>query len=112
MKPLSAGEKDQYITLRQRASGVDSLGQESTTWNTVAQVWAQALPLRGREYFAAGQAQSEATVKFRIDFRTDVQPTWQVLWRSQAHDIVHVADVEGRRTVLELMCATGARDGR
>lgn len=112
MKPLSAGEKDQLVTLRRRATGVDALGQESTTWETVAQVWAQALPLRGREYFAAGQAQSEASVKFRIDFREDVGVTWQVLWRSQPHDIIHVADVEGARTVLELMCATGARDGR
>lgn len=112
MRFLAPGDMDQLITLRQRAAGVDALGQESTTWQTVRQVYARARPLRGREYFAAGQTQSEVTVVFMIHFADDVLPTWQVLWRGQPYDIVSVIDAEGAREHLELMCASGARDGR
>lgn len=112
MKPLSAGEKDQFVTIQKRSTGVDALGQASETWGTHVQLWVQALPVRGREYFAAGQTQSEVAVRFRADFREDILPTMRVLWRSVPHDIVSVIDVEGARTVLELMCTTGARDGR
>lgn len=112
MRPLSPGRKDQRIAIRARAAGVDALGQESTTWQTLAMVWAEAQPIRGREYFAAGQAQSQVDVRFRINFRADVQPTHQVLWRTQPYDIVSVIDVDGKRQHLELMCSQGARDGR
>lgn len=112
MRALSPGRKDQYVTIRRRETGVDALGQESTTWQTLAAVWAEAQPMRGREYFAAGQAQSQVDVRFRINFRTDVLPTHQVMWRAQPYDVVSVIDVDGKRQHLELMCATGARDGR
>lgn len=114
MKPLSAGQKDQLIRLQRRIPGTgrDAVGQAADAFADAVSVWAQAEPIRGRELFAAGQAQTEVEVRFRIDFREDVQTTWRVIWRNQPHDIVHVIDVQGRRTVLELMCSTGARDGR
>jgi SPP1 family predicted phage head-tail adaptor len=109
---ISAGELDQRLTLQQRSTGVDLLGQESQSWSTVATVWAQAQPLRGRELFAAGQAQTEAEVRFRIRYRDDIEPTMRAVWRSRAHDILSVADVDGGHEVTELLCTTGARDGR
>lgn len=109
---LDPGEMDQRITLQQRAAGLDGLGHESGAWTDVRTLWARARPVRGREYFAAGQTQSEVTVAFWIPFATDVVPTWRVVWRSQPYDIVSVIDADGMREHLELMCATGARDGR
>lgn len=111
MKPLSAGEKDQYVTIQSRAAGQNTVGQANGAWGTHVQLWAQALPVRGSEYFAAGQVQSDASVRFRIDFREDITPRMRVLWRGVAHDIDGVIDVMGRRTVLELMCTAGRGDG-
>lgn len=109
---ISAGRMDQRITLQSRAAGVDAHGQPSTTWADVATVWAQAEPLRGRELFAAGQAQSQVETRFRIRYRAGVVPTMRVLWRSAPHDIVSVFEPQAGREHLELLCSTGARDGR
>lgn len=107
---------DQRITLQSRAAGVDALGQEAITWTELATVWAQAITKRGREYFAAGSVQSEAGVVFRIRYRADVllnSATLRVLWRGVPYDIVEPPqDIDGQREAVDLVCSTGARDGR
>ena len=109
---LHVGALDQRITIEQRDSGVDSLGQESLSWSTVATVWAAAEPLRGRELFAAGQAQSQVDVKFRIRYRAGLTPAMRVQWRDVPHDIISVIEWRGQQHIMELLCSTGARDGR
>lgn len=105
-----AGYLDQRLTLQQRAAGQDALGDASGAWQTVATVWAHAKPLRGREFFAAGQLQAALDVQFTIRYRADVATTWRVLWRGVPHEIVSPPiDVDGRREYLELMCASGIR---
>ena len=113
MKELEPVRLDQQITIQQRAAGVDALGQASETWNAIyTGIWASAEPLTGREFFAAGQTQAEVTTRFRIRYRSNIVPTMRVVWRSQPYDIVAVLDREGAKHMLELMCQTGARDGR
>jgi SPP1 family predicted phage head-tail adaptor len=111
-KMPAPGAFDQRITLQQRAATVDELGQPSETWVDLATVWAQAEPLRGREFFAAGAVQSEAAVRFRIRHRACISGAMRVLWRDVAYAIVaEPIDVDGGRHTLELMAAAGVRDG-
>lgn len=109
---VPSGHLRERITLQQRAAGVDALGQALANWVDVATVWAQALPIRGREWFAAGQTQSEVSVRFVLRYRAGVDASMRVLWRGQAHDIVSAIDVGGARVDLELMCLAGVKDGR
>lgn len=111
VKRLNSGDLRERVTLRTRAQGVDALGQESQAWTDVATVWAQVLPVRGREYFAAAQMQSPTDVRMVIRWRSDVNPQMQAVWNGQPHDIVSVIDPGARRQVLELMCISGIRDG-
>lgn len=108
---MQAGKLNQRVLIEQRTAGVDALGQELTSWTTVADTWAAAKPLRGREFFAAGQMQSEVSIKFSIRWRAGIEPTMRLTWRGQPHEIISVIDVEGARQVLELMCLDGVRDG-
>ena len=111
-KMPSAGDLDQRITLQQRSTALDALGQATESWVDVATVWASAQPLRGREFFAAGAMQSEASVRFRIRHRAGVTGAMRVLWRGVAHALVaEPIDVDGGRHTLELMAAAGVRDG-
>lgn len=101
------------VTLQVRHAGTDAHGQEANTWADVATVWASAEPLRGRDFFAASQAQSAVTTRFAIRWRADLTAVNRVLWRGQPYDIEGAPiDVDGRRHTLELMCTTGVRDGR
>lgn len=108
-----AGMFDQRLTLQRRNDGVDVLGQPSGGWTTVTTVWGNARPLRSRELFAAGQVQNISDVEFTLNYRADVQSTWRVLWRGVPHDITgQPIDIDGQKVFMQLLAATGVRDGR
>lgn len=110
---MDIGRLDQRITLEQRTASVDALGQAVESWSPVATVWAAAEPLAGREFFAAGQTQSAAAVRFTIRWLAGVSAAMRVVWRGLPHAIVAAPiDLQGARAYLELMCAAGVRDGR
>ena len=109
---INAGDLRERITLQSPPTGRDSLGQRSGAWVDESTVWAAAWSLSSRELLAAGQIQSEVTVRFRIRYRAGVLPSWRVLWRGVPHAIVgDPIDVQGRQVVLDLMCTAGIRDG-
>lgn len=113
---INAGRLTERITLQLRATGVDALGQESTTWADMATVWASATTKRGREYFAAGAVQADAVTVFRIRYRADVlhsSGALRVVWGGRPYDITEPPqDVDGQHIAMDLVCSTGARDGR
>jgi len=113
---MEAGRRRHLITLQHRVANQDSLGTNDYTFAdlpTNPQEWAEALPLRGREFFAAGEMQSEITVKFSFPFRADLDDTMRVLWDGVPYDIASPPiNVDGRSVDLELMCKNGVRDGR
>jgi len=101
------------VTLQRRSATPGALGQASTTWTDVATVWAAVEPLRGRDWFAAGQRQASADVRITVRHRADVTADMRVLWRGVPHDLsAPPIDVRGEGRYLELMCITGVRDGR
>lgn len=109
---IDAGLMTHRVTLQRPSASVDSLGQRVESWTYLATVWAQVQPLRGREFFAAGAIQSEATVKIRIWHRADVTGEMRVLWRGVPHAIVAPpVDIDGAGRALELLCSAGMRDG-
>lgn len=110
---ITAGQLDQRITLQSRAAGVDALGQPSGAWLDVATVWGRARPLRSRELFAAGAVGNVTDVEFTIRWRADVRVSWRILWRGQPYDITgEPIDVDAQRQWIQLLAASGVRDGR
>lgn len=108
----AAGALEQRITIQQRVAGVNALGQAVQSWADYAVVWAAVDPLRGREFFAAGQTQSEVTTRFTIRWRQGITSTMRVVWRGQPYDVLAVIEPQGGKQMLELMCAQGVGDGR
>lgn len=101
------------ITLQRRVAGTDTLGQPSTEWEDVATVWANVEPLRGREFFAAGQMQAAADARISIRYRSDVSATWRAEWKGTHYAFVAPpANVRGESEFLEIMCQSGVGDGR
>lgn len=109
---MRLGRLGQRVTIQQQATSLNSVGENVGAWSDLVTVWAQAQPIRGREYFASGAEQQVADVRFRIRYRSGITPSMRIRWRGVLHDIVDVIDVEGRRSVLELMTITGTRDAR
>ena len=75
-----------------------------STWSVFAEVWAEQVPLQGRELFAAQQVAARVDTRFRLRWRADVTPeaTRVVDADGRVFDIVSVLEL-GRREGLEVM---------
>lgn len=103
---------DQRVTLQAKSATRNGIGEEVVTWLDVATVWAEAVPLRGREFFAAAQMQQSVDVRFRIRARTGVAGDMRLLWRATPYDITAVIPGTAQYAgFLEIMAVTGVRNG-
>lgn len=117
--PLNAGALDRRIAIQYRAAGETDRGQPSGAWTTLAKVWAQPMPQRGREYFAAAGMQAELGFVWRIRHRTDVTAAMRVVELdasdqpgSSTWELAGPPVPDARREWLDLYCLQGVRDGR
>jgi len=110
--PLNAGHLDRRVTLRARAAGVDSRGQPDGAWADVDTVWAQPMPSKGREYFAADTMQAETAMAWRIRYRTDVTAAMQLVDDDGTPYDIQAAVPAANREWLDLYALAGIKDGR
>lgn len=80
---MKVGRLRHYVTLQRRQDQVVN-GEVVLAWVDLANVWAGIEPLSGREFFAAQQINSDATVRIQIRWRDDVDSTTRV-----KHQITH-----------------------
>jgi SPP1 family predicted phage head-tail adaptor len=109
---LEAGSLDQRVRIEQKSVTRDSFKAEVVTWVTVATVWAEVTPLRGRELFAAAQLQSTADMRFRIRYRSDITTAHRLVHRGINYDVRYVAEIPPQKSGLEILAETGVHDGR
>lgn len=116
---INAGDLDQRITLQQRASGQNTLGQANGAWGNVSglvDIYARADTRPGADGFAAGQDRPTSPVTFRIRYSatrwSTITAQMRVMWKGVAHELVgQPIDVGGKRVAIDLPCVAGAGDG-
>jgi len=110
---IGAGKLDQRITFQQKGVTKNAIGEEVVSWSDVATVWAEVVPLRGREFYAAAQTQQVVDVRFRIRARSGLTNDMRVLWKGTPHDITALIPGTGPwADSLEIMASNGVRNGR
>ena len=110
---IGAGKYDQRVTFQQKAVTRNGLGEEVVTWTDVCTIWAEAIPLRGREFYAANQTQQVVDVRFRIRARSGLSNDMRLLWKTQPYDITGLIPGTGPYAgTLEIMATNGVRNGR
>lgn len=113
MTQTVAGDLNQRIRIEQRVKSENTRGEVTYTWALFITVWAQVNPLRGREFFAAAQTQTEITTRFRIRYRTGIDPTMRIVWKGAFYDIkAPPIEVAGGREWIDLMAKAGPADDR
>ena len=103
---MKAGRMREKIDLLQPVPARTETGAETITWNPFATVWAEALPLAGREYFDAKATVSEASTKFRFRFISGVSEKMRVRHRGALYDIENMINAGLRDRQIELLCAS------
>jgi SPP1 family predicted phage head-tail adaptor len=113
---MRAGDMRHRIQLQTRSVGQDALGGQSPTWTTTATVWAEILPLTGRERMLAGANQSEVssmvTIRYQAQFSDPkAMAAMRILYGSRILNIESSNDVEERHKIIELSCSEGLNNG-
>jgi len=111
MPAVAAGDLSHRITLQQQERTQDeSSGEMVTVWVDLADVWAQIVPMSGREFIAASAEQSEVRGRMVIRYRDDINASMRVVYRGQKYDIAAVLpDNDSGVEHLTLMTTEGVR---
>lgn len=103
---VQAGQLNRRVSVQQKVVTRDAFGGEAITWQTVADVWAAQMPVRGREYVALRAAGAEITTRFVIRYRSGITPAMRVVDEAGAqYNVVEVINPDDARQFLELMAS-------
>lgn len=99
---MQAGKLDRRITIQEPVISQDDYGEPVVTgWADVATVWAQVVPVSGREYFDATAVRAEKTTRFRIRWRSGLTEAMRIVYDGRNYDIRSIVEL-GRREGLEI----------
>lgn len=105
------------LTLQQEAATPDGSGGYVKTWQNIADLWAELIPITnassklsnsaGKETLAAGQVQSELSHKLLLRYRSDITAAMRLVFEERIFNIRFVANVNEEDRVLELLVQEG-----
>ncbi|HON00634.1 MAG TPA: phage head closure protein [Acidobacteriota bacterium] len=98
---MRSGRLDRRIKLQRKTVVENSYGEPIETWVDLATVWAEYLPARSVERYAATQMMAEVDTRWRIRYRTDLTPIDRLSYAGRLYDVTGVVEM-GRREGLEI----------
>ena len=111
--PIPSAQLRHRLTIQQEVHTSDGAGGHTRSWQTVADVWAQIVPLGsganhiGREKWIAEQLQSEVTHRVWMRYRADVRPDMRLRFENRVFNIRYVINSEEKDAMLSLLVQEG-----
>lgn len=105
--------RDKRVTIQNPVRGKDAAGGSTTTWTTLAPVWAAVRNFSGNERRAtqSGGEVAEARTEFDIGYLAGVTEESRVSYGGKLYNIKHVNNLNEAKRTLILTCDTGVNDG-
>ena len=104
---IDPGEMTERVAIRQRTRVADGGGGYTTTWATVATVWAKVRPMRGDNRFAAAQLEARRDYEVTMRYRAGLSDEAVLVWRGQTLGVRFIADFGPRAGYLRIECEAG-----
>lgn len=101
---VNPGELRHRITILEYKTVKDEEGIVTKQWGPFKTVWAARQNLHGSEFFAAQQAQSKATVKFRTRYIPGIRTDMRIKHGEEAFNIIYIDNVKGFNREMEILC--------
>ncbi len=95
---------NQRITLQQRSSGQDAIGQPVETWATVAELWADIKHPSGLQTVKGDAELSLVKASIRLRYRSGIDAGMRVLHGAVVYDIRAVLPDVAGRVYVDLVC--------
>ena len=106
MRPLHTALRHK-VALEQKISTPDGMGGTATTWQQIATLWAEIIPLRASETSTHSQVTATASKKFRMRYNTLVQPDMRLVHDGVIFNIRSITNVEEKKHTLEITAESG-----
>lgn len=90
---MDAGQLDQRITLRKRATTTNELNEVVESFFDLATVWARVLPLSRRDQFVADQTANLSTTRFNIRYRRDFDTRDRIVHEGKEYQVEDVTEI-------------------
>lgn len=104
---MRPGRMDRRVTLQRRVMAENAYGEQVEAWTDLCTVWAEMVPLRGVERFAAQQTAASSDTKWRIRYLTGLTPVDRLVHAGRVHDVTAMMEI-GRKMGLEIHTTAGA----
>jgi SPP1 family predicted phage head-tail adaptor len=104
---MNPGTLDQRITIQQENRTADAYGGATSTWGTLAEVWANVKPLNFRRVTDNAAPEEPALYRFTLRRRGDVADTMRISWNSGLYNIRFVADPGPRSLYMTIDAERG-----
>lgn len=113
---MRAGTLRHTVSIQQRSSTIDAVGDVSDSWTTLITARAEIRPLNARELFAAQATQSEVTHQVTVRNRSELAApktaaAYRVLFGSRVFDVQGVMNIDERNREVRMLCSEGLSDG-
>ena len=88
------GRMDRLIDIQEKTTAQDGAGQPIEDWTDLStNVWAEWIPVSGREFFAAQQTNATALAQFRIRYRSDITVgSHRIVYDGNTYDIAEAEE--------------------
>lgn len=100
---MRSGELKNSIELQAQVRTPDGLGGFTTSWLTVATVWAAIWPLKGQESIEGGRTVAAITHQIRIRYRRGVSAAMRIKFGNKYFSIQSVINPQTDFKALDLM---------
>jgi SPP1 family predicted phage head-tail adaptor len=117
MNLFDPGRLSERVTIERRTQQPGDFGHPVDTWApVVCTVWANVMPIGGRERMAANAMQASLTHTVLVRWREELMqpleaPRWRIRHGSRFYNIQGLRDVDSARRWIIFDCQEGGADG-
>lgn len=98
----------QRLTLQQEVRTLDDGGGYVRSWQNIADLWAEIVPVTGRETLSYGQIIGEVTHRITLRYRDGITAANRLVFESRIFNIRSVFNVREENELVEIFAAEGA----
>jgi SPP1 family predicted phage head-tail adaptor len=111
MAAVASGDLRHRVQLQALTTAQNPVtGEIEQSWSTIAEPWAQVVPMSAREFVAAAAEQSEVRGRMVMRYRGEVDATMRIVFRGKWYAIFGVLpDAESGKEHLTLLTGEGVR---
>lgn len=104
---MRAGDLRERVVIQEAVESPDGGGGAALTWRDIATVWAEIIPLSGREQIEAGGLVGVSAYRVNIRRRVDVTSAHRLVWGETTLVIKSPPTADVRRRMSTFLCEAG-----